>query len=189
MESSKLEESEKQKLEEAYRENMNLTNLIIDLLILSRVENPVSKNEIVRLDEEIGNKIETIRKKHQDILITFENEIGPATITAIKSLALQVFINIIYNAAEHADKTQGKVSVKLQKYENGILFSCHNNGEKIPEEMRPKIFTKVTSTTGGAGLGLFIVKMISDYLGWQTSFDSNEDGVTFYVKIPCSSQQ
>jgi len=54
--------------------------------------------------------------------------------------------------------------------------------------MKPHIFTKVTSTAGGAGLGLFIVKMICDYFGWQVWFDTEESGTTFYLKIPSSNQ-
>ena len=135
------------------------------------------------MDKEIKNGVKMVQKKQPNIAITFENEIGPATINTIRSLALQVFLNIMHNAAEHADKEQGKVAVKLQRYEKGILFSCHNNGEPIPEEMRPRIFTKVVSTTGGAGLGLFIVKMICDYLGWQISFDTGEGDTTFYVEL------
>ena len=186
--SSKFGESERRELEKIYQENLNLTNLISDLLILSRIENPVQKKEIIRLDEELENMVETVRKKHPNVLIIFGNEAGPVKINAIKSLSLQVFLNILYNSAEHADKKDGKVAIKLQKYENDILFSCHNNGEPIPEEMKPHIFTKVTSTAGGAGLGLFIVKMICDYFGWQVWFDTGESGTTFYLKIPSLNQ-
>ncbi|MBI4158122.1 MAG: ATP-binding protein [Candidatus Yanofskybacteria bacterium] len=91
-------------------------------------------------------------------------------------------------AVEHADKEQGAVTVKLQKYEQGILFSCYNNGEPISEEMKPKIFTKVISTTGGAGLGLFIVKMVGEYFEWKTWFDTGEGGTIFYVTIPFPNQ-
>ncbi|HXK41184.1 MAG TPA: PAS domain S-box protein [Candidatus Paceibacterota bacterium] len=181
--SSGIEKTEKQKLEQVYQENQNLINLVNDLLILSRVENLALQTETVHLDKEIKNGVKMVQKKQPNIAITFENEIGPATINTIRSLALQVFLNIMHNAAEHADKEQGKVAVKLQRSEKGILFSCHNNGEPIPEEMRPRIFTKVVSTTGGAGLGLFIVKMICDYLGWQISFDTGEGDTTFYVEL------
>ncbi len=186
--SSGLEETERQELEKVYQESQNLINLVNDLLILSRVENLALQTETVHLDKEIENGIEAVKKKHLNVLITFENGLGAVTINAVKSLALQVFMNIMYNAAEHANKEQGVVAVKLQKYEQGILFSCHNNGELIPEEIRPRIFTKVVSTTGGAGLGLFIVKMICEYFGWKVWFDTGEDGTTFFVEIPFPNQ-
>jgi len=185
---SGLGETERQELEKIYQENQTLTNLVNDLLILSRVENLTLETETIHLDEEIENGIEAVKKKSPDVVITFENELGSVTINVVKSLALQVFLNIMYNAAEHADKEQGVVTVKLQKYEQGILFSCHNNGEPIPEEMKSQIFTKVTSATGGAGLGLFIVKMISEYFGWKVWFDTGEGGTTFYATIPFPNQ-
>lgn len=108
--------------------------------------------------------------------------------TIIKSLALQVFLNIIYNAAEHADKKHGEVIIKLQEFSQGILFSCWNNGAPIPEDIQPQIFSKVSSTSGGEGLGLYIVKMIGNYLTWQVTFKTDRDGTTFYVIIPWPNQ-
>jgi len=185
---SELGETERQKLEKIYQENQTLTALVSDLLILSHVENLALSTETIHLDEEITKGIEAVKKKNPNVTLVFENELAPITINAVKSLALQVFLNIIYNAAEHADKEQGKVTVKLQKYEQGFLFSCHNNGEPIPEEMKSKIFTKVISTTGGAGLGLFIVKMICEYFGWKLWFDTGEGGTIFYVQISFPNQ-
>lgn len=185
---SELGQTERQELEKIYQENQTLINLVSDLLILSCVEGFALEAETVHLDRELENSIETIIKKHPNVNIIFENEIGPATINVVKSLALQIFTNIMYNAAEHADKEYGKVVIKLQNFEQGILFSCQNNGEPIPEPIKSQIFTRVTSTSEGAGLGLFIVKMISDYFGWQVSFDTGEEGTIFYVKIPFPNQ-
>lgn len=185
---SGLGEAERQELEKIYQENQTLINLVSDLLILSQMENLAIQTETIHLDQEIKNGINAVQVKQPDVLITFENELGPLTINAVKSLALQVFLNIMHNAAEHADKDSGKVQIRLQKYEQGILFSCHNNGEPISTDMQPRILTKVESTTGGAGLGLFIVKMICDYFGWKVWFDTGESGTTFYVKIPFPNQ-
>ena len=102
------------------------------------------------------------------------------------SLALQVFLNILYNAAAYADKEQGKVLVALERSGEEIVFSFENNGSPIPEEKQPLIFSKFPGAAG-EGLGLFIVKMISSYLGWDVSFKSpaqGKIGAVFYVKIP-----
>lgn len=183
-----LSEEERQDLEKAYTENQTLTDLVKDLLILSRVENWALEAETVRLDEELTRAIESVQKKNPEVSFSFQNEIGPVPLIAIRSLILQVFLNIIYNAAEHTDKEYGEVTVKLQKFDQGILFSCHNNGAPIPEDMRPQIFSKVKSTSGGEGLGLYIVKMICDYFTWKVTFKTGEDGTTFYVIIPWPNQ-
>ena len=183
-----LGEIERQDLEKAYRENQTLTDLVKDLLILSRVENWALESETIRLDEELTRAVESVQIKNPNVSISFQNEMGLAPLATVKSLALQVFLNIIYNAAEHVDKGNGKVVVKLQKFSQGILFSCQNNGAPIPEDVQPKIFSKVSSTSGGEGLGLYIVKMIADYLTWKVTFKTGEDGTTFYVIISWPNQ-
>lgn len=73
--------------------------------------------------------------------------------------------------------------------ENSTGFSqIETIGKNPAVDMQPKIFTKVESTTGGAGLGLFIVKMTCDYFGWKVWFDTGESSTTFYVKIPFPNQ-
>lgn len=186
--STSLGETERQDLEKAYKENQSLTDLVKDLLILSRVENWALESETVRLDEELADAIGLIQKKHPNISFSFQNEIGSVPLTTIKSLALQVFLNIIYNAAEHADKEHGEVTIRLQEFSQGILFSCRNNGAPIPENFQSQIFSKVSSTSGGEGLGLYVVKMISDYLTWRITFKTDQDGTTFYVIIPWPNQ-
>lgn len=183
-----LKETERQDLQKAYQENQTLTDLIRDLLILSRVENWALELETTQLDEELTNAIGSVQKKYPNVYFSFQNEIGSAPFTTIKSLALQVFLNIIYNAAEHANKEHGEVVVKLQKFSQGILFSCHNNGVPISPDIQPKIFTKVSSTSGGEGLGLYIVKMICDYFSWRVTFKTEENGTTFFVIIPWPNQ-
>lgn len=185
---TEIGETERQDIEKAYRENQTLTDLIKDLLILSRVENWALESETIRLDEELTNAIEIIKKKHPNISFLFQNEVGLSMLATVKSLALQIFYNIIYNAVEHADKERGEVVIKLQKFSQGLLFSCHNNGIPIPQDIQAKIFTKVSSTSGGEGLGLYIVKMICDYLTWRVTFKTEEDGTTFYVIIPWPNQ-
>lgn len=183
-----LGDTDRKKLEEVYGVNKTLTDLVKDLLIVSHVENLALQFEIVRLDEEINNAIQAVQKKYPNILITFENNADSAQVYVVRSLVVQIFLNIIYNAAEHANKESGEVSVKIGKIQQGLLFSCHNNGDPIPEDIKPRIFTKVTSTGGGAGLGLFIVKIICDYFGWHVWFETGEEGTNFFVKMPFPNQ-
>lgn len=174
---------DKEKLEAAYRENKVLSDLVRDLLVLAQVEKGSLGSEDIDLDKELTGALVLMREKHPSISFTFHNEIGAVHLITVKSLALQVFLNIMHNAAEHADKEHGEVHVGLQKTDQNIKFSSYNNGPPISEDIRPRIFTRVPSTTG-AGLGLFIAKMICDHLGWQISFETGGKGTTFFVDIP-----
>lgn len=62
LKSSSLKETERQELEKAYKENQTLTDLVKDLLILSRIENRALESETFRLDEELANATGLIQK-------------------------------------------------------------------------------------------------------------------------------
>lgn len=171
---------DKEQLEAAYRDNKILSDLIKNLLVLAQVEKGPLESETVMLDEELQKSIALVQERRPGIKFSFENEAGPVQLAMIKALALQVFLNIMYNASEHAAK---EVVIRLRKTEQGIEFSSTNDGPPIPADFQPQIFTKVSSKTG-AGLGLFIVKMIADFLGWRVFFETSPEKTAFFVIIP-----
>jgi PAS domain S-box-containing protein len=180
---SALGDQERKSLEIVYSKDRHLSDLVRDLLVLTRMEGGSLKPETIYLDELVKEAIEAAKQKQPTVSFVFHNEEGPMPLETIPSLALEVFLNIIHNASEHADEKNGVVTVELARTPEGIRISSRNNGPPIPEELKPRIFSKIPSVKG-AGLGLFIVKMISDHLGWEVSFETNETSTTFYVVIP-----
>lgn len=180
---SGITEEDKEKLETIYQEEKNLSKFITDLLMLARMEKGALRSEMIRLDEELAHYLNVVRQKWPAISFSFKNKVGSVALTTIKSLALQVFLNIMHNAAEHADVKHGAVVITLREKSQKIIFSCHNNGEPIPDDIQPHIFSKLPHSTG-EGLGLFLVKMICDYFGWQISFETGDKGTTFDVVLP-----
>lgn len=180
-------------LEEIRKRGKDMSALINDLLILSRVETTARlEKENFDLVAETEAVIEKTKKQFPGISFSFQKEDGRFEIFANKTLATQVFSNIIVNAAEYSDKTAGIVKISLNEDADGYLFSCGDNGIGIPKDEQPKIFSRFFRASnanyakeGGTGLGLFIVKMIVDNFGWQISFESEvAKGTTFCVKIP-----
>lgn len=51
----------------------------------------------------------------------------------------QVFSNIISNAVKHGD-IQTPIAVALTVSDDALLFTVHNSGEPIPEDVLPFIF-------------------------------------------------
>lgn len=69
----------------------------------------------------------------------------------------QVVLNLVENAFAHGD---GKVCVGLRARDGGgAEIIVEDEGAGIPEDLRPRIFTKFwrQGATAGSGLGLFIV--------------------------------
>ncbi|TSC73890.1 MAG: NarL family signal transduction histidine kinase [Parcubacteria group bacterium Gr01-1014_48] len=184
---------QRQSLEDIYASNLNLLDLVNDLLLVSRTGNVGTNRKTIDLAQVIRKIIAQIERQHPTISFSFSNE-GTNPLYANEVLVLQIFTNIIANAAEYSDENSGKVEVKLLKEkEHGFyIFTCKDNGIGIPPQDQEKIFSKAFRASNthqakksGTGLGLFIVKTIADSLGWTVSFESTiGNGTTFFLKIP-----
>ena len=165
---------------------VHLLAFVGDMLVLARMDKGGLKAEPVALHDEITRAMEAVKQRYPAVALSFADVGDTTAIPMIKSLAMQVFLNIMHNAAEHADTQNGRVDVALRQSPEGTVFSCANNGAPISEDKKPLIFAKIPSNTG-EGLGLYLVKMISDTLGWRVWFETGEHGTTFYVLIPPES--
>lgn len=188
-----LEKDQSELLEEIYKRSRNMSSLITDLLSLSQTEKfEQLGKEDVDLVKEIEKIIETVKTQFPQIFFEFKKGADSAVVFTTKTLISQVFQNIILNAAEYSDKTSGKVNINFGIADDGWNFSCADNGIGIPKDDQPKIFSRFFRSSNanimketGTGLGLHIVKIISDILGWKISFESEEGkGTIFNIIIP-----
>jgi len=105
-------------------------------------------------------------------------------------LMREVFYNLIENAIKHSDPNE-KINIRLGKRVSGEIFvSIANKGEHIPSELKNKIFERFfrlessrNRNTGGAGLGLSVVKSIVDIHGSEIEVQSSEDGFTEFTVV------
>jgi two-component system, NtrC family, nitrogen regulation sensor histidine kinase GlnL len=112
---------------------------------------------------------------------------------------VQVFLNLIKNAAEAVPEDGGEITITTA-YQHGIrlavpgsdsrvhlplVVSVVDNGAGIPEDLRPHLFDPfVTTKRNGTGLGLALVaKIIGDH-GGVIEFDSRPRRTRFRVMLP-----
>ncbi len=107
-----------------------------------------------------------------------------------KKSIIQVMDNFIVNAQKHMEKNT-QIIVTLSKKGSNARIGIFNNGTKIPEDRRNKIwdeFYKVDKARqrgeAGTGLGLYINKNIIEWHNGTYGFENKEDGVEFYVLLP-----
>ncbi len=112
---------------------------------------------------------------------------------------IQVFLNLIKNAAEAVGDQDGEISITTG-YQHGLrlarpgsdhrtqlplVITITDNGEGIPEDIQAHLFDPfVTTKSGGTGLGLALVaKIVGDH-GGMIEFTSEPGCTTFRVYLP-----
>ncbi len=103
----------------------------------------------------------------------------------------QLFINLIINACDAIEHTEGKISFAGNHTPEGILVSIKDNGTGISLENVDKIFDPFFTTKApgkGTGLGLAITyNIVKEHYGEITISSEPGEGTTFNIILPFSS--
>lgn len=99
----------------------------------------------------------------------------------------QVFMNLIMNAKQ-AITEHGKITIRTEAQQNGVLIKVSDNGCGIDESHLKDIFTPFFTTKPlgeGTGLGLAICyRIICDEHHGEITVESNTNGTTFCIFLP-----
>ncbi len=153
-----------------------LTRLIAELLDVARIDTG-------RL---------SVRKEPVDLGTVVERQLEPLSVSAGRSLRLEVsgeprvwvdrdkFAQIVANLVENAVRHgAGDVWVQvLGNAEGAAELVVDDDGPGIPEEIRPRIFTKFWKhgRAGGSGLGLYIVRGLTEAHDGTVHVESSPSG-------------
>lgn len=105
-------------------------------------------------------------------------------------LIREIAANLVSNAIKYTP-ANGKVTVGLTSHKSELHLYVKDTGYGIPDSQKDKIFTKffrasniVDHESVGTGLGLYMIKGISDALGGKLWFESKEnEGTTFNFSL------
>jgi two-component system, sensor histidine kinase len=116
----------------------------------------------------------------------------PVWVDGDASRLSQVIINLLNNAAKYTAEG-GRVRLSLSSDRAGALVRVQDNGVGIPPEMLDEVFdmfTQVNRTLdrsqGGLGIGLSLVRRLTEMHGGEVTADSQGlgHGSTFTVRVP-----
>ena len=184
-----------ERLYSCFEEVKRLGTLVADLEQLARMEseNLTLKKSRIDLFSLVKVVSETmngeIKKKNQ----SFQMEGKPVFVEADKDRISQVLANLLSNAVKYTPEG-GSIKVLVSETSKYGIIKVTDNGIGIPERELPLIFERFYRSdksrdrrTGGAGIGLAIVKSIVEaHGGTVTAESSKEEGSCFTVSIPFS---
>lgn len=179
----KIDEETRQKSLRIIKEQSErLKRLIEDLLTIPDIEGMRlrTKVEQVYIPELLEESRILIKNKDNKEIIFNIGEDFPL-VEADKDRLLQVFVNLLENAAKYA--TEGsQIVVDADVKDNKAKIFVKNDCEVIPPKKLNKLFEKfirlddnTTRTTRGTGLGLFIVKGLVEAMNGEISLHSDKN--------------
>lgn len=174
-----------------HSEASRLVTLVDDVIGLSQLdENAEFPKEEINLlsvaEEEAGALAATARDKGIELSVGGED----VSVTGVRRLIHEIIYNICDNAIRYTEEG-GKVEIKVGTEENEAVITVSDTGIGIPPEDLDRVFERFYRTdksrskeTGGAGLGLSIVKHAVSYMGGRINLDSAQGvGTTFRIYL------
>lgn len=194
------DESVAKSLKTAHDQALYLANMLNDLATFARAE----QNEL-NLELEEVNPLELINRLRDDYRQEVEgkgmrieavlDEHTPSAIVSNKLYLREVLQNFVTNALKYSDS--GTITIKAEPATEGVKFSVQDKGIGISTSDQKKVFDKFfraedfrTRSSGGTGLGLYIVRKLAKLLGGQLGVESTVGkGSTFSLTVPDLSER
>lgn len=167
-----------------------LSNLISNILKLSKLENQkiVPEIEYFDLSELVINSAISFESLFEKKNLNLECDIDEIKITSSKNLLEIVLNNLISNAIKFTQQN-GTIKITLKENSNHAIIKVEDNGCGISSETGKFIFDKfyqgdTSRASEGNGLGLALVKKVIDILGGEINVQSTlGKGSIFSIKL------
>ncbi|MBW4847696.1 MULTISPECIES: HAMP domain-containing sensor histidine kinase [Clostridia] len=182
-----------ERLKSCHEEVKRLGTLVEDLGQLAKIEgeNLVLNKSRIDLFEIVHTVSDTMKGEISKKNLTLSIEGSPVFAEADKNRFSQVVANLLSNAVKYTPEG-GAIGIEVYETDRLGIVKVTDTGIGIPETELPLIFERFYRTdksrnrkSGGAGIGLAIVKSIVNAHGGTVTAESiKEQGSCFTVSIP-----
>ncbi|HTV00468.1 MAG TPA: hybrid sensor histidine kinase/response regulator [Luteitalea sp.] len=173
-----------------------LAQIVEDVLDVSRIVSGQLRLDVqpVELPAVIENAIATVRPAADAKGVRLQVVIDPvaAPVAGDPTRLQQVVWNLLSNAVKFTPR-HGRVQVRLQRVNSHVELTVSDSGVGIAADFLPYVFERfrqadssLTRKTGGLGLGLAIVRHLTEMHGGtvEASSAGKDQGSTFAVHLP-----
>ena len=181
----------------ALEETHRMSRIVESLLTISRLDAGEVKMDKLRLDlgelaASTANEMKLLaEEKSIEVRIASEDEVY---VVGDRVRLQQVIVNLIDNSIKYT-QVGGMIDVRVGREGQRAVLDVSDNGHGIPAHALPHVFERFyradkarSRATGGAGLGLSIVKAICAAHNGEIKVSSQEArGSSFRVELPLSS--
>ena len=172
------------------KESLRLADMANNVLNLTKVENQAILTDVTvfNLSEQLRSSVLLLEDKWTQKELELELEMGEIMITANRELLKQVWVNLLDNGIKFSP-AGATLSIVAEELEDGVRVRIRNTGSTIPQSELDRIWRKFyqvdrSHSGAGNGVGLAVVKRITQLHGGEVFAESDENSVTFTVELP-----
>lgn len=164
-----------------------VTGLVNDLVLHSLTE--LNQIVIEKCDVDMAEALQEILNDLKTPLVELEQPFEKATVSVDTKRLAQLLENLLNNAAKY---TPGKVCISTKIKENFYEIHVRDWGNGIPPEDMPFITEKFyrgknKGEQPGSGLGLYIVKHITEKMDGRLELINCQPGLEAVILLPCKN--
>jgi signal transduction histidine kinase len=175
-----------QQVQELSREIADTSHTFLSFV---RRQDAVAEGSFLASDavEQAARLVAPLAEKHGVALTCHVAE--DAAVSGESRLLVQALVNLASNAIRACAPSKGKLTIEAScPAGRFVRFEVQDDGPGIPEAMRGRLFRPFSTgnaSSGGNGLGLFIVRQTIRRLGGTIRVrTSSASGTTFVVDVP-----
>jgi len=175
-----------------------LSNLVRDITVILEAEVNPPEPEPIYLDKLASAVAEDFQLaiEQSDLTLRTEIEPGQPPTKVSPTYMRRVLDNLLSNAVKFTPEG-GTITLRVQNEDDHVLLEVQDTGIGIPEEKLDRIFDRFYQVDGsarrrygGVGLGLALVKEITQAYGGSVTVESQiGHGSTFRLSFPVSEEK
>jgi len=185
------QEDYKETLGSILEQSVNLSNLVDDLLFLTRAEMHQVQLEVspVNLLELLGSEVDRWQRRCEDRVISVvAGEHAENIEVSIDKPRIQQVLSILLDNASKYSQAGGSIEVGLRRQSSDVLITVSDTGDGISATEVENVFerfVRFSKHDEGLGLGLPIAKAIVEAHGGSIAVESIQgEGSTFVISLP-----